>query len=280
MAEKLPDVLEVNALGDGNYAVIHPSEDPEARNVVFSGQIMAQKIMAATHASGDKEVKSIHSIFARAGNYDSEMALSLETLHSGRAWASHSVTATQGGKLMARSLVLMNSVEPDLIRNEPTMPDLPGPDKATGAASNVFPGCECRGIDDPKAVGPDGTPAMYYWMRYERSIESVAANQAILAWSQPGMIIGLALRPHSERFSIRDAHRSISTGVISHTVHFHERFDVGDWLLIAQYANYAGRGRVYGTGAVFTADGKVVSSFGQDSMARGVEGPLDPKRSM
>jgi hypothetical protein len=31
---------------------------------------------------------------------------------------------------------------------------------------------------------------------------------------------------------------------------------------------------------VFTQDGRLVSSFAQDSMARGVEGPLDPKRSM
>ena len=73
------------------------------------------------------------------------------------------------------------------------------------------------------------------------------------SWSQPGMIIGLAMRPHSDAVNIGDAHRTISTGVISHTCHFHERFDVGQWLLVAQEASYAGRGRVFGSGSVFDA---------------------------
>jgi hypothetical protein len=31
---------------------------------------------------------------------------------------------------------------------------------------------------------------------------------------------------------------------------------------------------------VFTQDGRLVSTFAQDSMARGVESPIDPKRGM
>jgi acyl-CoA thioesterase-2 len=121
---------------------------------------------------------------------------------------------------------------------------------------------------------------MYYWMRNGESYDSAAVNQAILAWSQPGMIIGLAMRPHSDVVNIGDAHRTISTGVIAHTTHYHERFDIGSWLLVAQEATYAGRGRVHGHGSVFTEDGTLVSTFEQDSMVRGVEGTLDPKRAM
>jgi acyl-CoA thioesterase len=68
--------------------------------------------------------------------------------------------------------------------------------------------------------------------------------------------------------------------VISHTCHFVDRFDVGDWLLIAQQATHAGNGRVFGSGTVFRSDGTLVSTFAQDSMARGVDAPLDPSRSM
>ena len=121
---------------------------------------------------------------------------------------------------------------------------------------------------------------MYFWMRNEESYESSAVNQAILSWCQPGMLIGLAMRPHGDVVKIGDAHRTVSTGVIAHTVHFHERFDIGSWLLVAQEATYAGRGRVHGHGSVFTEDGTLVSTFEQDSMARGVEGQLDPKRAM
>ena len=41
-----------------------------------------------------------------------------------------------------------------------------------------------------------------------------------------------------------------------------------------------GNGRVFGSGAVFTQDGTLVSTFAQDSMARGVDAPIDPKRGM
>jgi acyl-CoA thioesterase-2 len=242
---------------------------------------MAQMIMAADEAvRGEKEVKSVHAIFARAGTYTLPMYLQLETMHSGRAWASHTVTATQNDKLMSRALVLMNTAEPDLIRHGPVMPDVPGPERLSASRMLTYPGVETRPVDGLGAVAPDGSPAMYFWMRYDRPLDSLAANQAVVVWSQPGMIIGLAMRDHRDKVEIGQAHRSVSTGVIDHIAHFHEAIDVSQWLLVAQQATYAGRGRVYGSGSVFTQDGQLVSTFAQDSMVRTVEGPLDPRRAM
>ena len=100
-------------------------------------------------------------------------------MHSGRAWASDTITAYQGERLLSRGLVLLNTVEPDLMRHSPTMPDVPGPDAATPNPSiTVFPGAEARMVDAPDAVGADGSPAMYFWTRTPESYDSVAANQA------------------------------------------------------------------------------------------------------
>ena len=279
---ELPATLQVQDLGGGRWSAPHPADDPEGRDVVFSGQVLAQMIMASdANCGSQKEVKSIHAIFARAGTYSAgTMELDLDPMHSGRAWGSDTITAYQGERLLSRGLVLLNSVEPDLMRHSPAMPDVPGPDDAKPNPSiTVFPGAEARMVDAPDAVGADGSPAMYFWMRHPESYDSVAANQAIVAWTQPGFIIGLAMRPHQE-INIADAHTSISTGVISHTAHFHDHADVGQWLLVAQEASYAGNGRVFGSGAVFTQDGGLVSTFAQDSMARGVAAPIDPKRGM
>jgi acyl-CoA thioesterase II len=279
---ELPATLQVKDLGEGRWSAPHPADDPEGRDVVFSGQILAQMIMASdANCDSRKEVKSIHAIFARAGTYSAgAMELDLDAMHAGRAWASDTITAFQGERLLSRGLVLLNTVEPDLMRHSPAMPDVPGPDSATPNPSiTVFPGAEARMVDAPDAVGADGSPAMYFWTRHPESYGSVAANQAIVAWTQPGFIIGLAMRPHKE-INIADAHTSISTGVISHTAHFHDHADVGEWLLVAQEASYAGNGRVFGSGAVFTQSGTLVSTFAQDSMARGVDAPIDPKRGM
>jgi acyl-CoA thioesterase len=88
------------------------------------------------------------------------------------------------------------------------------------------------------------------------------------------------MRPHRDVVDIKQAHRSISTGVISHTARFHDPVDVSRWLLMVQEATFAGNGRVAGAGAVFTQDGALVSTFEQDSMVRGVQDALDPKRAM
>jgi acyl-CoA thioesterase len=247
--------------------------------VIFSGQILAQMIMAADRAvEGTKEVKSIHAIFARAGSYDAPMELRLETMHAGRAWGSHTITASQGDRLLCRGLVLLSAEEPDLIRHGPVMPDVAPPDELESDwPVVVYPGSETRTVPDAKATAPDGSPASSFWLRHDTAYRSVAANHAILAWSEPGFIIGLAMRPHSQIVRIEDAHRTVSTGVIAHTASFHERLDISQWHLVTQQASYAGRGRVHGTGRVFNGDGQLVATFSQDSMARGVDRPLGPK---
>jgi acyl-CoA thioesterase II len=279
---ELPAVLRVEEVGPGRWSGPHPADDPEGRDIVFSGQILAQMIMACDGVvNGEKEVKSIHAIFARAGRYSAgPVELLVDTMHSGRAWASNTVTAVQGDRLLSRGLVLLNAVEPDLVRHSPAMPDVPGPDDCTPQAPGVvFPGADVRFVERPDAVSPDGSPSTSFWVR-AGSFGSVAANQAMVAWSQPGFIIGLALRPHSDEVDIREAHRTISTGVIAHTAHFHEHAPDGEWLLVTQDASYAGHGRVFGSGTVYTRDGALVSTFAQDSMARTVEGTLDFKTSM
>ena len=282
LAAPLPDVLQVTEKGDGHFSAPHPASDPEGRDVVFSGQILAQMIMVSDQAvGGAKDVKSIHAIFARAGNYSGgPMDYQLDVLHSGRAWGSDTITVTQNDRLLSRGLVLLNTIETDLMRHGPEMPDVEGPDALQASEALVYEGVETRMVGSQDATAPDGSPAIYFWIRNGESYDSPAANQAIVAWCQPGAIIGLAMRPHADTVNIADAHRTISTGVISHTCHFHERFDVGDWLLVAQQATYAGHGRVFGSGSVFTRDGTLVSTFAQDSMARGIDAPLDPKRSM
>ena len=276
----IPDLLQLDESEDGRYRVRHPSESAEGRDVVFSGQLIAQMIMAANRSvEGSKDVKSAHALFARAGSYTMPIELEVDVMQSGRTWASDTVTATQNGKLLSRSLILMSIDDPDLMRHELSMPDVPGPDKAAPVASLSYPDAEVRRVDAADAT-TDGVPAMWQWIRVPGTSGGPAVHQAVLSWCTPGPIIELAMRPHAEKVRIGDAHRSVSTGVIGHTINFHERFDVSDWILVSFEASYAGRGRVHGRGLCFTEDGRLLASFSQDSMVRAVEGELDFRRAM
>jgi acyl-CoA thioesterase-2 len=275
----LPDLLQLTEIGERRYQVTQPSEPPEGRDVVFSGQLLAQMIMASDHgAGGAKDVRSVHAVFARAGTYSLPIELEVESLLAGRTWASDTVTATQAGKALSRASVLLNVVDDDLMRHEPQMPAVPAPGEVGAAPGQAFPGAELRPVPGDQELG--GVPVEMAWHRFERPLASQTANQAALAWATCGNIIGLAMRPHRDRVSIEDAHTSISTGVIAQTIHFVDRFDVSEWLLVSHEATKAAVGRVYGDGRVFAQDGTLVATFHQDSMARAGAAPLDPKRSM
>jgi acyl-CoA thioesterase II len=275
----LPDLLQLTEIGDRHYRITQPPESPEGRDVVFSGQLLAQTIMASDHAAGGaKDVRSVHAVFTRAGTYAQAIELEVESLLAGRTWASDTVTAVQEGRLLSRAIVLLNVVDEDLMRHGPQMPSVPGPAEIEPAPGQAFPGSELRPVPGEHQVG--GVPVEMVWHRFERPLGPQAANQAVLSWATCGNIIGLAMRPHRDRVRIEDAHAAISTGVIAHTMHFVDRFDVSQWLLIRHEATKAATGRVYGDGRVFTEDGALVAAFQQDSMARVPVGTLDPKRSM
>ena len=279
MNGELPDILELTKVGEQRYHVFQPAESAEGRDVVFSGQLMAQMMMASDREAGSaKDIRSVHAIFARAGTYTMPIEVDVDSMQAGRTWASDAVTATQGGKLLSRALILMSTVDDDLMRHDPAMPDVPGPDGLDSGFAFIFPGAEwCPVPGEPEV---DGVPVERAWHRYESGVESQAANQGIAGWATCGNIIGLAMRPHRDTVRIEDAHRTLSTGVIAHTLHFLDHLDVSQWLLIQMQATKAANGRVYGQGEVFTAEGQLVATFQQDSMAKAAPAPMDPSRSM
>ena len=75
------------------------------------------------------------------------------------------------------------------------------------------------------------------------------------------------MRPHAG-VGQSQAHVTLSTGVVSHTLTFHEPFAGADWLLLSHHSLYAGRGRSYGQAEVFRTDGALVASYVQDAMIR------------
>ena len=95
----------------------------------------------------------------------------------------------------------------------------------------------------------------------------MAANQAVLSWTTDGWLIGTAMLPHA-RIDQDQAHRTISTGVIGHTVNFHDRFRADEWLLLANESIWAGRGRTHGRCTIWTADGRLVATYTQDNLVR------------
>jgi len=259
-------LLRLEPAGEGRYTVPMPDGSPEGGAVVYGGQLMAQLIMASAAEAPDKYVKSMGTIFSRAGSYGAPIEVHVDGFHTGRTWTSQLVTASQGGRLLTRAMVLLTADEPDLIAHQIEPPAGVGkPDDGEPTDGIVFPGAEVR---TAKLPDNGGVAELAFWTRLPGGVDSFAASQAVVAYDTNGALIGLSMRPHGDVVRIEDAHQILSTGVIGHRVEFHREFDAGSWLLVTQQATFAGKGRVYGRGEIFTEDGTLVATFAQDSMLK------------
>ncbi len=267
------ELLELIQVGKGRYLAPMPAGSQEGRDVIFGGQLLAQMIMAASLDPDDpKHVNSINTIFARAGTYESPLHLQVEDVHNGRTYGSKIISAMQGERLLCKSLILMTADEPDFIAHNPSIPaDVLGPEESHEAGPGVcFPGAELRHAT-PEHSWADGVPVMSFWTRMPAPVGSLAASQAVLAWTTNGWIIGLAFQAHGDVASLAQAHQTISTGVISHTINFHREFDAGSWMLVNQEASFAGKGRIAGRGTIFNEVGELLATFSQNSMTKSVD---------
>jgi acyl-CoA thioesterase len=260
--------LSLTPTGDDRYT----AENAESgHGVVFGGQLLAQAVVAALVGHDAKRVKTIHTVFARAGSPDAPVEIAVERLHAGRALASSAVTISQGDRICTKSIVLLTADEPDFIRHADTAPPLSDP-TASEALSHID-GWEIRvvgnvDISDPDLVGP---PTLDVWTRFAKVPDDPGFDEALLAFASDGFLIGTAMRPHAG-VGQAQAHVTVSTGVLSHTLTFHEPFPADEWLLLAHRSPYAGHGRCYGQASVFRQDGTLVASFVQDAMIRPLAG--------
>jgi acyl-CoA thioesterase len=229
---------------------------------------MAQSIVAARRGVDDKTVKTLHIIFARAASPQQPIEIAVDRMHSGRAMASSTITLTQGDRLCSRAMALLSADEPDLIRHADVPGRLSAPEDATPWPRDLG-AWEIRVVDgvdiaDPDAVGP---PDLDVWTRFVGAPSDPVVGQALLAFATDMFLIGTAMRPHIG-VGQAQAHQTLSTGVLSHTITFHEPVDASEWMLLSHHSSAAGRGRSYGRADVFRTDGALVASYVQDNMIR------------
>ena len=259
----LVEALNLTETAPGVFSAAN--DERGERGVVFGGQLIAQLLVAGATVDPSKAVKSAHAVFARPVMVEDDVELRVDVLQRGRTFATATTSLWQYDKERARAIVLLSVAEPDLIRHASVMPSVTAPETLTTTYRDenvrVVGGVD---INDADTVGD---AAMQLWVRYPDAGADQAVGQGLVAHTSSSTLIGTAMRPH-EGVGQSAAHAAFSTGIIGHTISFHEPFDAREWLLLAQTSTYAGRGRAYGAGEVFSRDGQLVASYSQESMIR------------
>ena len=267
--ENLRACLDLTEEPPGTYAGANLELDYRR---VFGGQILAQTLLAATSAAADgKQVKSLTQLFPREGNADLPMAYAVTKHQEGRTFASTGVVATQTdetgrAKPVSVATLSLHTPEDGLVR-QAEAPEVGKPDDATATDLGMIP-WETRVVDGVDLSDRGAGPATYrFWMRTPALPDDPAVHQALLAYATDLTVIGTALRP-VDGLSQADTMTKFHSAVTSHTLWFHQPLRADDWLLVDQHSPVLAGGRAYGRGDVWSADGRLVASFAQESMIR------------
>ncbi|MDT5118041.1 MAG: acyl-CoA thioesterase [Mycobacterium sp.] len=253
---------------DSEGRTVLPVPDPSVERI-FGGQMMAQLIAAAAPPGSSKAVKSLQIAFPRAGRAGDPLYLDLETTHVGRSLGHLRAVAWQGQesarRLVATASILVDEAD-DGYDYQYTAAAAGDPMAAKPVDFDVIPG-EARLVGD---VGLDFEGAavadLAFWMRCPEFTDTALA-QPVIAYISDWPLIGTLLKA-VPGVSHRDAHISVQTGVVTHSVWFHQPFDVSQWLRVQIHGVRLVGGRGFGTGDVYTQSGSHVASFAQESVIR------------
>jgi acyl-CoA thioesterase-2 len=261
----LVDALRLEQTGPHTYRA--QNFEMGERGVVFGGQLIAQLIAAGATVDETKRVKSAHAVFARPVMVADPVELRVDVLQNGRTFGSATASLWQDGKERSRATILLTADEPDMIRHSSSMPEVASADETSPMGAN--PDVRVVGNIDILDADATGDPMIDVWFRRSGGVDGPGAQsieQGLLAHSSASFLIGAAMRPHPG-VGQSAAHAAFSTGIIAHTISFHEPIDLSEWHLLRSRSTYAGRGRAYGAGEIF-ASGQLVASFSQESMVR------------
>ena len=267
--DALLDALRLEPAGPDRYTA--PNAEA-GHGVVFGGQLLAQSIVAAPRGNDDKRVKTVHTIFAR-GRPSRRSGGDRGRPHARRARVRQQHGDDQPGRPAVHPVA--GAADRRRARLHPPRRRRPEPcrrpTRPRPATARVRGRCAWRVASTsttPTLVGPADLDV---WTRFVGAPGDPVVDQALLAFATDGFLIATAMRPH-DGVGQSQAHVTVSTGVVSHTLTFHEPAPRGSGCCCRTTARTRGGAGRTARADVFRADGALVASFVQDAMIRPLPG--------
>ena len=266
--DRLLDLFEVEQVGPDRFIGQSGLADVDERQVVEGTQVLAQVIVAAAKRLGDKSIRSVHAVFARAVMVGAPVILDFQILAEGRSTATAVVTASQNDRACMTFTVFADVPSEDVIRHH-----LPRPQVAPPAQANVcdmpMTGRQVKLVEVVDVNSPDevGPPEIHAWLHYDPIPVRDDLAKALVAYFTGHLGISTTMRAHAG-IGTAQSHLTVSTAPMTVTVSFHEPFGWSGWLLYTHESTQVGAGMSFIRGAVHTEEGELIASFCQDAMIR------------
>jgi acyl-CoA thioesterase II len=250
---------------------------------VFGGQVLAQALVAARRTvEEERTAHSMHGYFILPGDVDVPIVYFVDRLRDGKSFATRRVTAIQNGSAIF-NLAVSFQVEEEGPDHQARMPEAPDPESLPRELDLIREMADripepLRAIytqDRPLDIRPvspvdflrpeQRPPAKKVWFRALGAVpDDILEHQAVLAYASDYGILGTALLPHGLSFQMR----RLQAATLDHSLWFHRRFRVNEWLLYVMESPSASGARGFATGRIYTRDGTLVASVAQEGLMR------------
>jgi acyl-CoA thioesterase II len=250
---------------------------------VFGGQVLAQALVAARRTvEEERTAHSMHGYFILPGDVDVPIVYFVDRLRDGKSFATRRVTAIQNGSAIF-NLAVSFQVEEEGPDHQAEMPEAPDPESLPRELDLIREMADripepLRAVytqDRPLDIRPvnpvdflrpeQRPPAKKVWFRALGTVpDDILEHQAVLAYASDYGILGTALLPHGLSFQMR----RLQAATLDHSLWFHRRFRVNEWLLYVMESPSASGARGFATGRIYTRDGTLVASVAQEGLVR------------
>ena len=280
LVSRLVKLLDVEALeGD----LFRGMRLPGGQGRVFGGQVIAQALMAASRTvDADRSAHSLHAYFMRPGDEELPIEYQVQRDYQGRSFTTRRVVATQAGQPILNLSASFQTFEEGLA-HQSTMPDVPPPEDLLSDADHVraagsgVPERIARFLTRPRAIETRPVtrrspfepvkrePLQYSWFRaVAPASDDPVMQRAILAYASDMALLSTCTLPHGVNWLTQ----KLQSASLDHSLWIHEPFRIDDWLLYATDSPWAGHGRGFNRGQIFSRDGRLVASTAQEGLIR------------
>lgn len=259
----------------------------ETTKRIFGGQVIAQALAAAYRTVQDRLCHSLHAYFIRPGDPSIPVMYQVDEARDGGSFTTRRVVAIQHGKQILNLSASFHVAETGY-EHQHDMPNVPGPEGILNRAqereryidqiSESFQAefrrprpIEIRDVDPPHPFHPESKSDINHtWFRMADAKGQPAHIQHILlAYASDMNLLGSSLRPHGVTWFSGE----VMTASLDHAIWFHGPLCFENWHLYTMDAPFAGGGRGFNRGSIYTQDGHLVASVAQEGLMR----PMKPR---
>ncbi|PJI94499.1 acyl-CoA thioesterase [Luteimicrobium subarcticum] len=248
---------------------------------VYGGQVLAQALVAAQRTLADHASRaphSLHGYFLRPGDLSVPIDFTVERLRDGGSFSARRTHAVQHGRPILSMITSFQELQggAELAGEAPAAPapeDVPSAADVLGGIDHPYArhwsddsAFELRHVDGSLYLRPPApSERQLVWLRARGPVpDDPFLHRALLLYACDQVMLEPVLRAEGVAWPTP----GLSVASLDHAMWWHRDVRVDEWLLFEQTAVSAQGGRGLGAARVWSPDGRLVASMGQEGMIR------------